>query len=338
MRILVIGDIHCCLTELAWIILEVERKHIKFDHVLVTGDIGADVLPEFGREATDMETEVYASSVDAVWGLLEVLLALAQQPAHAKVLFVPGNHDTASLAGRESIINIDVLSANSQSPFVDSTGLEFYGIGGSTPTGPERMKLFSNEWDDSDKNVREKIARIKPQGRWVLLSHAPPAGTILDKALTPPSFHACGSRLVSDLISTGRPALTVCGHIHERPYMRPDIIGGQPVYNAAGIYWPEQIHFLDKHYLPDVDMVMTIRFAIVGLRESGEITFRQFGAIAQSSCELTPTTYTVRDGSLFVEEEGSWIPVRTTDRMRRRRGTRSRLSDSLPPSPLTDSR
>lgn len=125
------------------------------------------------------------------------------------VYFVPGNHDRpeAPLEG-----NVDRRRATVR-------GARLYGIGGS---GPARMG-FPYEWPD------EEIARLEVPDRDVLLTHAPPADTGLDRTH---SGRHVGSRAVRRLAARTRGAL-VCGHIHESA--GTERLGDCLCYNAGSL-------------------------------------------------------------------------------------------------------
>lgn len=65
-------------------------------------------------------------------------------------------------------------------------------------------------------SMQEDLSRLAPLDTpdWVLVAHAPPAGTDLD--VLPQAGHV-GSRAVLDFILKRQPALSLHGHIHESP-------------------------------------------------------------------------------------------------------------------------
>jgi len=88
---------------------------------------------------------------------------------------------------------------------VDIRGIRFVGVSG-TVLLPFRSRIRYRE--------RHLIKRLAPlfDKRTVLVAHPPPLG-VRDEVLG--RFHG-GSRGVFTLLSTHRPALVLCGHIHER--------------------------------------------------------------------------------------------------------------------------
>lgn len=109
------------------------------------------------------------------------------------VRWVPGNHDRPSPPGE----------GNLDGRIETVAGLRVGGIGGA---GPARFG-FPYEWDEED------IRRRSPLDCDLLLSHAPPRNTPLDR--TSQGDHA-GSDAIRQRAEAHR-GLLVCGHIHESP-------------------------------------------------------------------------------------------------------------------------
>ncbi len=102
------------------------------------------------------------------------------------------------------------------------TGVEFYGLGGGVPVTP----FGAWSWDFTEEEAEALLANC-PQGG-VLVSHSPPRGT-LDISSTGRSL---GSEAVRRAIDRTRPALVVCGHIHESSGQQARI-GDTIVVNAG---------------------------------------------------------------------------------------------------------
>lgn len=125
------------------------------------------------------------------------------------VFFVPGNHDRPDAP----------IEGNVDRRRTVVRGIRLYGIGGS---GPARFG-FPYEWAD------EEIARLDVPDRDLLLTHAPPADTALDRTR---SGRHVGSRAVRRLAAGTRGAL-VCGHIHESA--GTERLGDCLCYNAGSL-------------------------------------------------------------------------------------------------------
>lgn len=150
------------------------------DAILLVGDFTRGMPP--GRAGAD-------EAADPL-GPLRRGVGLARETG-LPVAFVPGNHDPPEAPLEE---NVD------RSP-TTIAGVRIYGIGGA---GPARMG-FPYEWGE------ETLARLSVPARDLLLTHAPPAETSLDRTA---SGRHVGSRVLRRLAAGTRGAL-VCGHIHE---------------------------------------------------------------------------------------------------------------------------
>ena len=93
----------------------------------------------------------------------------------------------------------------------EAAGLRICGVGGCNRTP------FStpNEWDEDDmaRDLDALDARLAGGGApLVLVTHAPPFGSGADRL---PDGSSVGSRAVAAFVRARRPALVLCGHIHE---------------------------------------------------------------------------------------------------------------------------
>lgn len=180
-HIAVIGDVHGELYHLKKVTDHLASLSV--DAVLLVGDFGS---PEFelSRWRKNSAEPLLVKEMRRVFSLVERL--------NVPYLWVPGNHDypNVDLPGKCDRIVADLL------------GVRIFGIGGA---GPGRFG-FPYEWDEDEIRALE----IPPCD--VILSHAPPARTPLDKL-----FHAerhVGSEAVREIAEQHKGAL-VCGHIHE---------------------------------------------------------------------------------------------------------------------------
>ena len=112
-------------------------------------------------------------------------------PVAARLLWIPGNHDPSGLKARD----------NCDRRALSASGARVFGIGGS---GPDRFG-FRYEWGE------EEISSLLPPPHDILLTHAPPIDTRLDRLA---SGSHVGSQAVRDIAVYGSRVL-VCGHIHE---------------------------------------------------------------------------------------------------------------------------
>jgi len=180
MKLIVGSDFHGNEMMVERFVAKAEEEHAEI--ILLCGDI-----TNFGtlREATH---------------LLSLFTRL-----RVPVLFVPGNCDPPSLLGvdLEGVRCIDGETASYNE-------ITFLGIGGSPPTP------FHTPFEIKEKEIMDKLNRaaesLIDDRRFILLSHAPPRNTRLDR--TSFGLHV-GSVSVRRFIEDKRPFIVFCGHIHE---------------------------------------------------------------------------------------------------------------------------
>jgi Icc-related predicted phosphoesterase len=102
----------------------------------------------------------------------------------------------------------------------------FMGLGGGTPSP------FNSPWELTDAEARPLLAAghdaIAEAGFKVLVSHAPPRGTKIDRSFA--GLHV-GSGAVREFIESGAVDLCICGHIHEAA--GEDTVGNTPCVNLG---------------------------------------------------------------------------------------------------------
>ena len=100
------------------------------------------------------------------------------------------------------------------------------GLGGGTPSP------FHTPWELSEVEARELLpkglAQIADASFKVLVSHAPPRGTRIDRSFA--GLHV-GSEAVREFILSGAVDLCLCGHIHEAS--GEDTVGKTPCVNLG---------------------------------------------------------------------------------------------------------
>jgi uncharacterized protein len=136
----------------------------------------------------------------------------------APTVLVPGNAETdtelwQACAGWPSA---QVLHGQA----VRLEGADIFGLGGAVPPTP-----FPWSYDLSEDEAAAKLESCPPGA--VLVAHSPPHGHV-DEA----HGRHLGSRAVLAAIESKRPALVVCGHIHQC-WGREAAIGTTPVVNVG---------------------------------------------------------------------------------------------------------
>jgi uncharacterized protein len=149
-------------------------------------------------------------------GLGETVAAL--RGIECAVVMVPGNNETDD-ALRAACDGWDAATVlHGEAAKLDGT--TFFGLGAGIPITP---------WDWSFDLTEEAAARILdecPEGA-VLAVHSPPYGHCDESR-----GRNLGSRAVLEAIEANRPALAVCGHIHES-WGAESRIGGTRVVNLG---------------------------------------------------------------------------------------------------------
>ena len=151
-------------------------------------------------------------------GLSETLAELSE--ITVPKIIVHGNHESHMELTTEcdKYDNFHVLHGES----ILLNDILFVGIGAGIPCTP------FGDWsvDLSEKDALTFLPDIK--GKFILISHSPPY-SCLDQL---PDGRHMGSKSILNYVKKSKPALVVCGHIHEH-WDRCDSIQGIPVINAG---------------------------------------------------------------------------------------------------------
>ncbi|MBR9982843.1 MAG: metallophosphoesterase family protein [Desulfatitalea sp.] len=133
------------------------------------------------------------------------------------VLAIRGNSD---LAWHERTLDRYSRIRSLHLQKIELQGCEFVGVSGTVPVPfRTRLRLF-------EKRLTASVAQLVSPTT-ILVVHPPPFGT-LDRVLG--RFNA-GSRSVARIISSHRPRMVICGHIHEDPGM--EWVGPTLVINCS---------------------------------------------------------------------------------------------------------
>ncbi len=207
-RIAVIGDVHWKPSPRHPI--HAVLRHVReqeADGVLLVGDLVSGPLHRSTRHRPEVVSEYHARAR----ACLEQVATLG-----LPTLWVPGNHDLPEL-GRG-----DGLLGNVDGRVAELCGLRVAGIGGAGPA----LFGFCYEWTEA------QVRALTVPDCDILLCHAPPADTPLDRTLD--GDHV-GSVAIRERALAHRGAL-VCGHIHESPGVVQ--LGDCLVLNAGGLGEP----------------------------------------------------------------------------------------------------
>jgi uncharacterized protein len=125
----------------------------------------------------------------------------ALMPITKPTLLVPGNNESDDALSRAcaSFTSAKVLHGEA----TEIGGVSFFGLGAGIPPTP-----FPWSFDMGEQRAAETLERC-PEGA-VLIVHSPPKG-VVDEAFG----RNLGSSAVRTAIESKRPALALCGHIHQ---------------------------------------------------------------------------------------------------------------------------
>ena len=142
--------------------------------------------------------------------------------AGRQILFIPGNTDSRDLATYrgENITCIDGRQ-------IEYEGYAFLGLGGA-PLSPFNTPY---QWSEQEASERLVKAHKEDAERLIIISHAPPKDTRLDKIWS--GAHV-GSQALREFIEAVHPLLVICGHIHEAKGC--ERIGDTAVVNPGPAY------------------------------------------------------------------------------------------------------
>ena len=176
----------------------------EMSRLLVFSDIHNDLraLEKLMR----IEADSYVAAGDLVsWARGLDKMAAPMQPRAERVYVLPGNHesesDIAAFCTRFGFVNF-------HGGVFDLGGRKVAGLGYSTPTP------FDTPGEYSEEEMARRLEGFPAldYSKTVLICHAPPLGTPLDRIRE--GLHA-GSRAVREFIEKHQPGHFFCGHIHE---------------------------------------------------------------------------------------------------------------------------
>ena len=173
MKILAFVDVHGNLSALKKLIERGKRKDI--DCLVCAGDI-----------------TIFGGKLKNIVGKLDKI----RKP----VLIIPGNHEDddeikEACAKFENCINLHKKGFRKENYL-------FLGYGGGG------FSLVDKEFERIAKRFKKMI---KKEDKIILVTHAPPYNTNVDKI----SKRSCGNKSIRRFIYEAKPDLVICGHLHE---------------------------------------------------------------------------------------------------------------------------
>jgi Icc-related predicted phosphoesterase len=170
--------------------------------LLIFSDIHND-LKALAR-LMDMEADYYFAAGDLVTFArgLEACGEILKRRAD-KVYVLPGNHESAD----QIAALCEKFALHDFHERTMSIGAyHIAGLGYSSPTP------FNTPGEYTEAQLAEKLAKFAALKPLILICHAPPQGTLLDRVRD--GLHA-GSQAVRDFVDHHQPEYLFCGHIHE---------------------------------------------------------------------------------------------------------------------------
>lgn len=152
----------------------------------------------------DIEADYYFAAGDLVsWARgLDKMGGIMKRRAD-RMYVLPGNHesenDIAGFCEHHGFVNF-------HGGTLEVNGTHITGLGYSSPTP------FNTPGEYSESELAARLSKFEPLKPLVLICHAPPLNTALDRVRE--GLHA-GSSAVREFIDKHQPSHFFCGHIHE---------------------------------------------------------------------------------------------------------------------------
>lgn len=125
------------------------------------------------------------------------------QKRAGRMCVLPGNHESEAAIARFSR---DFGFLDFHGVTMEIAGYHVAGLGYSNPTP------FNTPGEYSEQELRDRLRKFSGLDPLVLICHAPPKGTSLDRVGEHQHF---GSDAVREFIEREQPRYFFCGHIHE---------------------------------------------------------------------------------------------------------------------------
>lgn len=169
----------------------------------------------------NIDADYYFAAGDlATWGRgLEQLAPVLQKRAE-RMYVIPGNHESEADIAR---LCEQCGFHNFHGQTIQIEGYTVAGLGYSNPTP------FDTPGEYSEQELAARLEKFSGLDPLILICHAPPKDTKLDRAGEGQHF---GSTAVRDFIDRHQPAYFYCGHIHEAAG-REDTIGRTLGWNVG---------------------------------------------------------------------------------------------------------
>ncbi|MBI3471402.1 MAG: metallophosphoesterase [Candidatus Solibacter usitatus] len=151
-----------------------------------------------------VEADLYFAAGDLVtWARGLERMGKTLQARAGRVYVLPGNHESAA---QISAFCSEFGFEDFHQKTMEAGKFRIAGLGYSSPTP------FNTPGEYTEEQIARHLSRFAGLDPLVLICHAPPFGTDLDRVRQ--GLHA-GSKSVLSFLETHQPAWFFCGHIHE---------------------------------------------------------------------------------------------------------------------------
>jgi len=236
MRILLVSDLHYALKQLDW----VASVAATYEIVVIAGDV------------LDIESMVEPDTQIAV-----VLEYLARFATKTTVVVSSGNHDLNARNEHDERSAVWLAAARGPRLFVDAARLDT----------PHVMMTVCPWWDGPnscaaiDRQFAEDAALVGDR-LWIWVYHSPP----VDSPTSWTGRRHYGDQELVDWIGRYEPAVVLCGHVHQAPFVRNgswiDRVGSTVVFNSG-----RQIGPVPTHIEIDTDNRLATWSSLAGVEE-----------------------------------------------------------------------
>ncbi len=137
-----------------------------------------------------------------------------------KIIMVHGNHEDDPTFRKLSKLFKNIVFIH-KNYFIEGN-LLFLGFGGGG------FSIVDKEFEDTAKNKFKKIIQKNKGKKTILVTHAPPYKTKLDKLI---QGH-CGNKSIRNFAEKNKIDFLICGHLHEN-FGKEDKIGKTKVINPG---------------------------------------------------------------------------------------------------------
>jgi len=136
--------------------------------------------------------------------------SLGASAAHSNYLTPDGQRHLKALAAQHGLAIDTIHGPRTDRP--DGPAALSRAVAAASALGVPVLVVHGGSFDFPEAELADRLARFDSLDPLVLICHAPPHGTALDRVRD--GVHA-GSRSIRDFVDRRQPEYLFCGHIHE---------------------------------------------------------------------------------------------------------------------------